>query len=68
MDGDSGLDLCDTILGLIDELPPNWKGWGVGKAKFVNSVRDWVEDKNFCSEKQYDKLEEIKEEVEDRLP
>ena len=67
MDGDSGLDLCDTILGLIDEFPPNWKKWGEGKGKFVNSVRDWVEDKKFCSEPQYDKLEEIKEEVEDRL-
>lgn len=67
MDGDSGLDLCDTILELIDELPPNWKGWGEGKAKFINSVRDFAEEKDFCSEKQYDKLEEIKEEVEDRL-
>jgi len=67
MDKNSGLDLCDAILELMDELPPRWERWAEGKKKFINSVRDFTEDKNFCSEKQYDKLEEIKVEVEDRL-
>jgi hypothetical protein len=57
---EDGLDLCDEILELIEELPDAASDFGESIKDKVESMREWIEENETVTPKMYTALENMK--------
>lgn len=67
MDYKEAIKLCEGIISDLEELPEHMSRWREDTYGFVEDVLNWMEDKERCTPKQVKKLQEIREEITERM-
>jgi hypothetical protein len=58
-DPEEGIQLCDHILDLLDELPEAAEEFADSVKAKVIDIHDWIEAKNHITDSQYHALERM---------
>ena len=64
---EEAIKLCEGIISDLEELPERTRRWREDTYGYVEDVQNWMEEHKHCTEKQVKRLEEIKEEILQRI-
>jgi len=57
---EGALNICENILEMLEELPEAAMGFAVSVEEKTKNMRDWIENKEYVTDKQYTALENMK--------
>lgn len=62
-DWKNALDLCETLLQDLDDLPERAEEWAENCDETVRGIQEWIEDNEHVTPKQFETLRKIEASV-----